>query len=284
MRDDSRTRYALEAYVSLGRGHSLGPSVNAFRIQRVRHMTGDWHVPDRRRGVERSGFWAQRGLRRQCRAWNSARHRRNAGGGAAKHIAVTALLAPLTRSSRDGCGPTGARPAEALSLEKSVSCERSTSRYPKSHWLCRNLLVSGQLVIEPCGATVQPARRIRDLHAIGDPEHRAVKIWKTPGIHTGHGTVERTLQLASAVEQVERPLELALARGLERVLMEKDVLLGREVDRRRDLVRLFGPVGHVDVAGGGCAPRTEIMAEVQIRAIDVNRDPSGRVNGCTSGS
>ena len=229
-------RPPLELDVGLRRGGPALAEHNPVRIERVDDVPGERQVSERRVSIERARLRRKRRLLRELFRPQLARHRRRPRRRGGCDFALAALLGPLPELPVEVIAPRrAAAEPQALRFEEVRQLREvdvGVGDLPRRADGHVPLVERRQPVVELGGASVEPARRVRHLHPIRHPQHRTAQVGKPPGVHAQERTAERALQLASSLEQVERAVEVSLARELEVVAMEEDVLLRRKIDLR----------------------------------------------------
>ncbi len=96
---------------------------------------------------------------------------------------------------------------------------------------------------------VEIGARMRHLEAIRHPFERALEIPEPVVVDPGFATEKIPLQLAAALEEMERPGEIAFAVERKRIAGEEDLALARKLDPRLHLVEHLRPARRVDDPG-----------------------------------
>ena len=186
-----------------------------------------------------------------ARSGQFPRHRGYFGGRRNGDLAIAGARGPFPQRPLESISPAGASgQAQALRFQK--------VREPDEVYILvfdvpcrargRRLAERRHAVVEARAAAIELARRVGDFEAIRQPQDRAAKIRKAPGVDASQRADKGPLQLAPAFKEVEGAGEVADTRGVELLSVEENVLLPRKVDAGTQLVGLFRPLAKIDVA------------------------------------
>ena len=228
-----------------------------FGIERIRDVTGDGDRRQRRVRAERPGDQVA-----------IARVRRRVGGelrslqAADRRERGRARSAPLDVTSQRprhlvvaAGAPGEAHAARLVEIRQRIEIDVAIVHVEHRARRLIALAERRHQVLEVGLAAVEIGGGARHLHPIAHPHHRSLEIRESIVVDAGQRAREVALQLAAALEHVERAGEVALAEQRELVAREENLALLRELDLRLDLIELLGTVPEIDDAGHASTPR-----------------------------
>ena len=226
---------------------------DAVRVEAVRDLAADRQVRDERRGRRRSPLLVGALQVRGPRFLQRGTHRLDSGRRRDGHLAVAAALAKAPRRPdqqiASGRAAGESQAAELVEIGNLREIDVGVAGVESGRRGGRRSERADRET-EPRVAAVQLGARLGHLEAGARPVQAAEQRRKAIAVHAGQVAGKAPGEIVTALEQVKRPVELAVAREPPAFLLEEDLAHARKLHARFHRVGLLGPVREIQFAGG----------------------------------